>query len=349
MYMGNLLRAISSVLLASVAMAASRASVHRDIGRKRNLTSIRRRYVQVAAALVALFQVTPSHAGMPMPVEMKCPIGGEKFTFISTMSYSNWGSRPDGKPYGSWTFPLPVPACPKNGLVLYKDFSDDELKKLKQLLKKPDFQRVRYETAYYRVAWFMRALHDNEERVALWMINQASWQADDDSERKARYQREFAEGVARLPREPENLDWIALQARAANAWRELGEFDRAKQILDSISTASLDVPIPAEAVTGTTASGLGKTVSNYGEIQAARKKRGLLSYFSGLKALVEGQNRASEPLNMIPLREVAGKCMDMASASGNLDPYCENEAVKKQIEGFRKVREAIAAERAKER
>lgn len=304
---------------------------------------------QVAIASVALFaQAMPLHAGMPMPVEMTCPVGGKKFTFIATMSYSNWGSRPDGKPYGSWTFPMPVPACPDNDLVLYKKFSKEEIRQLELLLKSPDFQKVRQETTHYRIAWFMRALRDVNEMSALWMVNQASWQADDNPERKARYQREFAEGVAELPTEPENLDWIVLQGRAANAWRELGEFDRAKQVLASVSTTSLDVPIPAEVATGTTASGLGKTVSNYGEIEAAKNKRGWLSYFTGLKALIEQQDRASEPLNMIPVREVAGKCMDMASAGQQLDPYCENEAVKKQIEGFRKVREAIAAERAKE-
>lgn len=305
--------------------------------------------MQAAVVSIALFaQATPSHAGMPTPVEMTCPVGGKKFTFISTMSYSNWGSRPDGKPYGSWTFPMPVPDCPDNGLVLYKKFSDEEIKQLKLLLKTPDFQRVRHEATYYRIAWFMRALHDADKMNELWMVNQASWQTDDDSERKARYQREFAEGVAALPEEPGNLNWIVLQARAANAWRELGEFNRAEQILASVSTASLDVPIPAEVVTGTTASGLGKTVSNYEEIQAARNKRGWLSYFTELRALVGRQDGASEPLSMIPVKEAASKCMDLASAGKKLDPYCENEAVKKQIEGFRKVREAIAAQRAQE-
>jgi hypothetical protein len=110
--------------------------------------------MQAAVLSIGLFfaQATPSYAGIPTPVEMTCPVGGKKFTFISTMSYSNWGSRPDGKPYGSWTFPMPVPDCPDNGLVLYKKFSDEEIKQLKLLLKTPGFQRVRYETRLHQQA-----------------------------------------------------------------------------------------------------------------------------------------------------------------------------------------------------
>ena len=90
-------------------------------------------------------------------------------TFTDTMSSSRWGSRPDGKPYGSWTFLMPVPACPNNGLVMYRQFTEAEIKKLKSLLKTPDFQKVRNETTYYRIAWFMRALNGKDEATALWI------------------------------------------------------------------------------------------------------------------------------------------------------------------------------------
>jgi hypothetical protein len=305
----------------------------------------------VWAAAISVFlvsQMNAAHAGMPIPKEMTCPVGGKKFTFIATASFSKWGSRPDGKPYGSWIFPMPVPACPDNGLVLYRKFSDEEIKQLEQILKTSAFQPIKRQATHYRIAWFMRALHEKDEMTALWMINQASWQADGNPEIKARYQREFAEGVANLPNEPDNLDWIVLQGRAANAWRELGDFARAKQVVSGIPIEKLEAPIPAEVVEGTTASGLGKTASNYAEIEAAKNKRSWLSYFTGLKALIERQDRTSEPLDMIPIRVAAGKCMDMASTARLVDPYCENEVVKKQIEGFSKIQEAIAAERAKE-
>jgi hypothetical protein len=194
----------------------------------------------------------------------------------------------------------------------------------------------------------MRALHDKDEAMALWMINQASWQADGDPEIKSRYQREFAEGIAVLPKEPDSLDWIAVQGRAANAWRELGDFERAKQAVASVSTNSLDVPIPAEVLSGTTPSGLGKTISNYAEIMAAKNKRGWLSYFTDLKKLIERQDSSPESIDMIPIREAASKCMDMKQAGGQLDPYCSSDAVKQQMDAFQKMQDAIAAERSKQ-
>lgn len=59
----------------------------------------------VAAAAAAL----PAAAGIPVRQRMTCPIGGEAFTYNTTASYTTFGSRPDGKPYGSWIFPLALP------------------------------------------------------------------------------------------------------------------------------------------------------------------------------------------------------------------------------------------------
>jgi hypothetical protein len=299
----------------------------------------------VALSVVLPLWTTPAAAGTPYPVEMRCPVGGETFTFIDTMSSSRWGSRPDGKPYGSWEFPTPVPACPGNGLVMYRDFSKDDIKKLKVLLNSPEFQKVKSEATYYRIAWFMRALHDEPEATALWMINQASWQVDDQPDVKARYQREFADGVAALPKDPNSLDQIVLDGRAANAWRELGDFDRALKILASVPISTLDVPIPAEVLATPTQGGSAKTVSNYDEINAARNKRGWLTYFNALQKLVERQDRSSEPLEMIPVREAARKCNALAKSGSQVDAYCSDEIIVKQIESFKKISDAITTEK----
>jgi len=67
------------------------------------------KWMPLAVVLAALAGGTPAQAGMPYPEKMKCAVGGESFTHIGTMSYSTWGSRPDGKPYGSWRFPIELP------------------------------------------------------------------------------------------------------------------------------------------------------------------------------------------------------------------------------------------------
>lgn len=286
---------------------------------------------RLAIGVLAAFS-SPARAGMPMPEEMTCPIGGEAFTYIGTASYSSWGSRPDGKPYGSWEFPIPLPECPSNRLVLYKKFDATEIKALKSLINTPEYKRLAGETGYYRAAWLMKAMNNGKLTDRLWMITQASWQADGDPERKARYQREFAEGVAALPAAPDDLDWVVLSGRAANAWRELGEFERANAAITKLPMASLDVPIPEEKVEGTTPSGLGKIIRNANEIEAAKAKRSWIGYFEALTKVIARGDRSSEPLDMIPARVVLGKCMRWGDEqSAKIDPVCTTEEMKEKI------------------
>ncbi len=284
----------------------------------------------VSALLLAVS--APASAGIPHRVDLTCPVGGEKFEHIETVSYSIYGTRPDGKPYGSWQFPIPIPECPGNRLVLYKDFDATEIEKLKSLVATPEYVSLAGETGYYRAAWLMQALNDGSPSDRLWMMVRASWQVDDDLERKARYQREFAEGVAALPAAPEDIGWIALNARAANAWRELGEFERAEAVVQRVPVASLDVPIPAEKVEGQTASGLGKIIANAEEVEAAKNKRSWIDYLENLGQVIARRDSSSEPLDMIPLTIATSKCMEWEqSQPAKIDPGCDAERIKTAI------------------
>src|SRR5688572_24390460 len=82
----------------------------------------------------------PASAGFPVPQTVKCPIGGKSFNHTTTGSYSIWGYRPDGKPYGSWEFPMELPQCPGNGLVVFDEFSGDEADRLKTLVESPEYK-----------------------------------------------------------------------------------------------------------------------------------------------------------------------------------------------------------------
>jgi hypothetical protein len=291
--------------------------------------------------MVAIASLTGAQAGSPMPVEMKCPVGGKKFTYISTSSMSQWGSRPDGKPYGSWTFPMPLAECPDNGLVMYRDFSRPEIKALKALLATPEYQQLRdADTPYYRAYWLMGRLGDPLDQQ-LWVLQQASWESDLNPVRKRRYQEEFVQAARRYSRpEPprDDLGWIATQLRAANALRELQKFDEALQLLDSTPRESLDVPVPEEKVSGTTPSGLGKKVENYGEIQAARSRRSWLRYAEALRAVVIRHDSSSEPIDMVPVRIAAQMCIDQPSSAAEHTQVCNSEAIKQQLEKAGKIR-----------
>lgn len=282
-------------------------------------------------ASVAL-PASPAAAGFPVPATAKCPVGGKSFTYTTTASYSIWGYRPDGKPYGSWEFPLEIPKCPGNGLVIFDEFSTDEIERLKTLVESPEYRAMKdSETSYFLAAWLMKGLGRPPINVA-WMTVQASWQADGRPELKKRYQALYVDRIRALPRSGEGEDWLIMQARAVNGLRELGRFDEAKALLASLDLKPLDVPVPeqkSEEVPGSIA----RRVLNYDEVKEAKRKRAFLNQFKELGALIEARNSQSEPLHMIPIREAAERCRSGGDSLSQPDrDYCASEDMKKFME-----------------
>lgn len=294
-----------------------------------------RRWILSLLALGSVALPTlPASAGFPVPQAVKCPVGGKSFTHTTTGSYSVWGYRPDGKPYGSWDFPMELPKCPGNGLVVFDDFSKEEVKRLEALTDSAEYRAIRdRETNYYLAAWTMEKLGRPPINVA-WMVVQASWQADDRPELKKRYQAEYVDRIRKLERSGDGTDWLLMQARAVNGLRELGRFDEAKALLESLDLSPLDVEVPKEKTGAATPSGLGRTVLNYEEIQAAKRKRDFLNQFKQLGLLIEARNSGSEPLHMIPMREAADRCRDGGERLSSTDKaYCASDEMKKFMAG----------------
>ena len=174
--------------------------------------------------LVAAFALVPAAALAQAPAAetMTCPIGGGSFSFTPPGSVTATGERPDGKPFGSTTFPVAVPECPDNGLVLYKDYTPEEVAKLEPIVASEAYQALRKaDTPYYRAYWLMKAMGLPPERY-LWALLQASWEAEAKPELRKRYLTELAEASAAVPARPGDLNWIGMEGRAINALRELG-------------------------------------------------------------------------------------------------------------------------------
>ena len=266
----------------------------------------------------------PALAGTPYEVEMTCPVGGEEFTHTATGSLSTYGSRPDGKPYGSWIFPMPLAECPSNGLVIYRDFEETENERLAALVLSQEYRALKPEAPYYRAQWLSDRL-DGDTANPPWLLMRAAWEVDDDPLRKARYQREFAERAGGFAADPADLDLLFLRFRVANAWRELEEFDRAAAALDSIPAEALDVDIPDE------------DDAEYEAIEEAEARRFLLDHVGKMRALILASNSHSEPLTLIPERMAILRCTELMDTSqGALDPYCLAPDRAEEIASMRK-------------
>lgn len=285
------------------------------------------KWTSFGAFVAVLVWGTAVQAGMPFPQKMKCAVGGEAFTHIGTASYSTWGSRPDGKPYGSWSFPLAIPECPGNKLVMYREFTPAEMGRLASLLDSAEYKALAtHDSTYYRAAWLERALNPGSE-AAIFLLFRASWQMDDNAERKAAYQREFAERSAAMPAKPEDIEWLFLEFRAANALREIGQFDAALARLRAIPRDGLDVKVPKA------------TDANYAAIDEAESRLWLLKQIPVLEAAIARRDPSSEPLELIPVAMAAGRCVDAPDPAA-LQPagFCMRRDVAKEAAEIRAAR-----------
>lgn len=268
-------------------------------------------------ALFAALLLAPSAFGATPTVRktMTCPIGGETFTYQQPVSSAALGSRPDGKPYGISAAPAPLPECPGNGLIFYKDYTDDEVKILEPLVASEDYQALRKtDTQYYRAYWLMRQMGVGPEDY-LWALLQASWQVDGKPELRARYLSELAALSAKVAPNPSDMDWIGMEGRAINALRELGRFDEAEARLEKVPLAGLDVKVP---------EGPGASARAVAE---AKAKRNWLIFFRQLKTAISRRDSSTEPFDMIPRGIALGYCIDRPADSldANQQGFCSKE------------------------
>ncbi|MEO7178584.1 MAG: hypothetical protein ABIW83_07055 [Allosphingosinicella sp.] len=292
------------------------------------------RNLVLAAALAALAcPAVGGRAASPAPAApaakaMTCPIGGGSFKYQpSAAAQVVLGERPDGRPIGGVKFPLALPECPDNGLVLYKDYDSGEVAKLEPLVASEAYRALRKaDTQYYRAYWLMREMGVGPE-LYLWALLQASWEAEGNPELRKRYLEELVEASAKVPTRPADLNWIGMEGRSINALRELGRFDEALARLDKVPLAALRSPVPASASTPASASAP--------ESPQARVRRGWRTFFTAIRPAIERRDPSPEPLDLLPRSVAAGRCIDEA---GKLDEtgraFCDKDA------------EAIAALRA---
>lgn len=224
--------------------------------------------MRLGLALAAVMTMaSPAAASTYSPVTTKCPVGGQTFTYMGYSSYSRWGALPDGQPVGSAQFPITLPQCPDNGLVLFDDFDKATVAKLTPIVLGPDYQALRRTETRYYLAWWLRGRLGETGVQPLWTLLAATWEAKNgaDAAQVTRYAEEFVSRVKALPADPGSMEIVALQARAANALRELGRFGEAEALRASIA--------------------IGETAGGTND-DAAKNRDGWRSYLAGLAPVI---------------------------------------------------------------
>jgi len=148
----------------------------------------RRLPLRIAAALALGLAAAPAMALTYFDADYVCPIGGEKFKQSTVASGTQFGVHLDLKPFGATAAPWPLPVCPGNGFVMYReDFDKAQLKKLAALIATPAYRdAVREDTPYFRAAMQMREVGEAPDAIAFNLLK-ASWETDAQPARYARY------------------------------------------------------------------------------------------------------------------------------------------------------------------
>jgi len=176
--------------------------------------------VRRAFALLALC-LAPAAAAAAVTVV--CPIDGKEFGYEPAPATPIRGRYLDMKPVAAYPTPWPLPQCPGNGFVVYKQggFSAEELARLAPFVASDRYRAMLgTDTNYYLAATLRRKAGDPAYDVA-WTLAEATWQADGDP---ARYKRYAEEALATFNSLPEGR---ALPRRQ-NVLREMmsGELER---------------------------------------------------------------------------------------------------------------------------
>ncbi len=254
------------------------------------------------------------------PQEMTCPVGGERFLTWQPSMYSTYGERPDGKPYSYLSFPFPVPECPRNRLIAFDDFSESEKVALASIIVTVDYKRlIETDTTYYRAYWLANKL-GRQKPQALGLLLSAIWQVspgemseaatDKNRAQLARYQSIFVSEVRHLNPSIKAEDRIWLEARAANAARQMMQFDEAERLRKQA----------VKSLAGVT------------------EKRGWDTYLATLHDVISRNDASVEPLDMIPEQQVAFACISQQPSNAFDRAACAKPKVAARIAELRKLR-----------
>jgi hypothetical protein len=180
--------------------------------------------------LQALLVLFVAQLGAASAATVVCPIDGKPFNYDPPLSEPLRGRDLDMRPVAGYRTPWPLPKCPENGFIVYKNggYSADEIAKLRTFVASERYQSMlKIHTGYYLAAVLRREAGDPVYDVA-WSLAEATWEVADDPARYKAYAEEALATFNSLP-DGSRLD------RRQNVLREMmsGELERRLEMFDA--------------------------------------------------------------------------------------------------------------------
>jgi hypothetical protein len=220
------------------------------------------------AALVALMPAAESVAE-PQPDsgshsfdkrEFTCPLGGARFEHdVGYFTYP-LVTFPDGSYPGDEAVDAEIPACPGNGLLIlpdfeassqaqgmaYSDYSAGELARLPALIADPAYRAAAADGRHMQAYWLASKL-GRPAALRFVLLQRSTWAAVDPALRRKLVERLVEEGPAliRSSGDPDSAKRMQLYL-IVNGLRELGRFDEALALIDTIEREGPAVRAPVD-------------------------------------------------------------------------------------------------------
>ncbi len=178
-----------------------------------------------------------SFGGIPTEEEVICPVGGEKFTVIGTMSCSTMGRTMSFRPLTSCDFVTRLPVCPSNGFPMYQEFSGEQITSLEKFTKTDEFEVLRQLPPWQRAYGIALNLGQSGTETAFNLLLSALWYESGEF-------LESEEAVSQLMKEAEDILLRAdaetrpfLNAILGYMLSAVGRFDEANIMLNNAASA----------------------------------------------------------------------------------------------------------------
>lgn len=164
-------------------------------------------------------------------IEITCPVDGEKFKFKKSKIQRRFTTMLDGQHYGVLISPEPVPKCPKDGFVVFRnDFSDKELRIIKQYVDSQEYRDDSLTETHY---WLAYKIQEKISAPEIRFLQYATWEAYNliDPEKYSKYANELIKAIDKME-DPSNED-IFLKGEL---YRRLGNFKKSDEIFNALKS-----------------------------------------------------------------------------------------------------------------
>ena len=187
--------------------------------------------MRVKASCLLFLAGVAAAAAQGGTIQLTCPIDGSRFSYQPPPALTSRETNLDQKPVDV-TILTPLPKCPNNGFVIYKNsYSQVEIANLREFVLSDRYRSMSaaHSSRYLEAA--LRKLLGDSPYVVAWPLVQATWEVSSDPVRYKQYAEEALAAYDAIPLDalPDIRHRILKRMIAGELARRLGQFDSARE------------------------------------------------------------------------------------------------------------------------